>query len=223
MSAYQSLQKKLGYQFSDIALLQLALTHRSVHKTKNNERLEFLGDSVLSVIVSTALFQRNPKLREGELSQLRAALVRGETIADMAEALGVSSCLQLGIGEDKAGGRKRASILAGAFEAILGAIYLDSNFGIAQACVLRWYGDRLSCVSAMESVKDAKSQLQEWLQARRYPLPEYSVTITGADHAQTFDVVCHVDGFSIETTGQSTSRRRAEQIAAKHFLEQVNE
>lgn len=223
MSDLMALQKKLGYVFKDHSLLELALSHRSVHKLNNNERLEFLGDSVLSLVASTKLYWHQSNMREGELSQLRAALVRGDTIAQIAEDLGVGPCLYLGSGEAKTGGHKRASILAGAFEAILGAIYLDAGFETAQNCVLRWYGDRFSSAEAIATMKDAKSALQEWLQARQLPLPEYTVTISGADHAQTFDVVCQVTGIDIQSSGQSTSRRRAEQIAAKNFLDKIDE
>jgi len=223
MNDLKPLQKNLGYQFQDESLLEWALTHRSKHKTKNNERLEFLGDAVLSLVISTSLFDRYPKEREGELSRLRAALVKGETIAKLARKLGLDQYIKLGVGELKSGGSERESILAGAFEAVLGAIYRDADFEVARKVLLAWYGDLLDQIHLITDVKDAKTCLQEYLQARQFPLPVYEVTTSGRAHAQTFDVVCKVEGFSIEGHGQSSSRRKAEQIAAKEFLDQLND
>ncbi len=221
MTNLKSLQKNLHHSFKDEALLTHALTHRSKQKTKNNERLEFLGDSVLSLIISTHLFRHYPKIREGELSRLRAALVKGETIAKIANTVGMGECLQLGVGELKSGGHQRESILAGAFEAVIGAIYLDSDFQTVQHCVLRWYGDLIETIDTQTDVKDAKTTLQEWLQAKQMSLPSYEFSVTGDAHKQTFTVICRVDGLSFETKGVSTSRRKAEQIAAKLFLNQL--
>lgn len=218
MRNIKSLQKNLGHHFHSEALLMHALTHRSKQKFANNERLEFLGDSVLSLIISTELFHRYPKAREGELSRLRAALVKGETIAKIANELGIGDCLQLGVGELKSGGHQRESILAGAFESVIGAIYCDANFEVARDCVLRWYGHCIERIDDLTDVKDAKTTLQEWLQARQMPLPTYDFIVTGNAHAQEFTVTCHVDGVDFETQGVSTSRRKAEQIAAKQFL-----
>lgn len=215
------LQKNLGYVFTTNDLLLSALTHRSKQKVKNNERMEFLGDSILSLIISTEIFHRHPQLREGELSRLRAALVKGETIAKIAFELGIGDCLQLGVGELKSGGHQRESILAGAFEAVIGAIYCDAGFSVAQSCVLRWYGDLIDRIDDLTDVKDAKTILQEWLQARKIELPTYDFTVTGDAHAQSFHVICRVNGLPYETQGKSTSRRKAEQIAAKLFLEKL--
>ena len=223
MKNLTALQNKLGYQFSDESLLECALTHRSKHKSQNNERLEFLGDAVLSLVISTALFERHPGAREGELSRLRAALVKGETIAKLARKLGLDECVKLGIGELKSGGSARESILAGAFEGVLGAVYRDSDFITARDVLLGWYGDLFDHIHSITDVKDAKSKLQEYLQARYLPLPTYEVITSGRAHAQTFDVVCKVEGLAIEAHGQSSSRRKAEQIAAKEFLDQLND
>ncbi|EKD77552.1 MAG: hypothetical protein ACD_42C00297G0002 [uncultured bacterium] len=218
MTNFKALQEKINYHFQSEALLMHALTHRSKQKTKNNERLEFLGDSILSLIISTELFHRYEKSQEGDLSRLRAALVKGETIAKIASELGVGDHLRLGVGELKSGGHQRESILAGAFEAIIGAIYCDSDFQTTQQYVLRWYGDLFDTINTQTDVKDAKTMLQEWLQARKMMLPVYEATATGDAHAQEFTVICRVVGFDFETTGVSTNRRKAEQIAAKQFL-----
>lgn len=236
MMTLKALQKNLGYLFQDTALLLSALTHRSKnqrsasnqekstlpHHLKNNERLEFLGDSVLSLIITSEIFYRYPTVREGELSRLRAALVKGETIAKIAFELGIGDSLQLGVGELKSGGYRRESILAGAFEAVIGAIFCDSDFLTVKQCVLQWYGDLIDHIDDLTDVKDAKTMLQEWMQARQKPLPTYEFMVTGDAHAQQFTVTCHVDGFSFETQGQSTNRRKAEQIAAKVFLKKLS-
>jgi len=218
----KTLQKKLGHIFHDEALLTHALTHRSKQRTTiNNERLEFLGDSILSLIISTELFHRYPQWQEGELSRLRAALVKGETIAKIASELDIGEYLQLGVGELKSGGHQRESILAGAFEAVIGAIYCDADFQIAQQCVLRWYGNTIEKIDDLTDVKDAKTTLQEWMQARQMPLPIYECTVKGDAHAQTFTVTCCVDGLPHKTKGVSTSRRKAEQIAAKAYINKL--
>ncbi|OGT45572.1 MAG: ribonuclease III [Gammaproteobacteria bacterium RIFCSPHIGHO2_12_FULL_38_11] len=217
----KTLQQHLNYSFKNEELLTLALTHRSKQKVKNNERLEFLGDSVLSAIIATEIFSRHAKLREGELSRLRAALVKGETIAKIAAELGLGDCLNLGIGELKSGGHQRESILAGCFEAIIAAIYLDSDFQTVQKCVLQWYGDYIAKIDSVTDVKDAKTILQEQMQAQKMPLPFYRCKTTGAAHKQTFTVTCQVNGLPHKTCGVSASRRKAEQIAAKLFLENL--
>ncbi|HLB56657.1 MAG TPA: ribonuclease III [Coxiellaceae bacterium] len=214
----KSLQATLGHTFRDEKLLTLALTHRSKQKLKNNERLEFLGDSILSLIISTEIFHRHSKMHEGELSRLRAALVKGETIAKIAQELGMSECLQLGAGELKSGGHQRESILSGAFEAVIGAIYCDSDFPTVQKCVLHWYSNLIETIDAKTDVKDAKTILQEYLQAKKMELPVYKFSVTGDAHQQTFTVICSVDGFAFKTKGVSTNRKKAEQIAAKLFL-----
>lgn len=222
MSNIKTLQTKLGHTFRDESLLMHALTHRSKKASRNNERLEFLGDSILSLIISTDLFYRHPKFREGELSRIRAALVKGETIAKIATELGIGDCLQLGVGELKSGGHQRESILAGAFESVIAAIYCDADFQTVQKCVLRWYGNYIEKIDAITDVKDAKTTLQEWLQARQLPLPTYECTMSGDAHEQQFYVVCHVEGLPHQTKGVSTSRRKAEQIAAKLFLNKIS-
>lgn len=216
------LQKHLNYTFKNEALITRALTHRSHQKSNNNERLEFLGDSILSLIISTELFHRYPKQREGDLSRIRAALVKGETIAKIANALHIGDYLQLGVGELKSGGHQRSSILAGAFEAIIGAIYLDADFQTAQQCVLKWYGSLIETIDTQTDVKDAKTILQEWMQARQMPLPTYECVESGKAHTLQFTVICRVDGFKFETKGMSTTRRKAEQIAAKLFLNKLS-
>jgi len=158
------LQERLGYQFSDVSLLENALTHRSMAGL-NNERLEFLGDAVLSHIVAEELYRRYPKAREGELSRMRSSLVKGDRIVELAKSLNLSSYLRLGIGEQKSGGQHRQSILADAFEAIIGAVYLDGGIEACRSSVLRWYGEGIESLSRVTPEKDAKSALQEWLQA----------------------------------------------------------
>lgn len=221
MTNLGALQKHLNYQFKNELLLTSALTHRSKHKTKNNERLEFLGDSILSLIISTEIFQTHDKIREGELSRLRAAFVKGETIAKLALELGIGNCLQLGVGELRSGGHQRESILAGAFEAVIGAIYCDSNFETTQKCVLQWYRDLFDRLDELTDIKDAKTILQEITQAKKLPLPIYEFVATGHAHEQQFEVTCHVEGLPYKTSGKSTSRRKAEQIAAKAYLEKM--
>lgn len=223
MTDLKELQKRLGYTFQDVTLLVRAITHRSKHKVENNERLEFLGDSVLSLVISDALFVKYPDAREGELSRLRAALVKGETISKLALTLELDRAMHLGIGELKSGGHQRASILAGTFESVIGAIYRDSDLETIRKIILKWYGNRIYDVESVTDVKDAKSRLQEWLQAQYLPLPHYEVVASGRAHAQTFDVTCTVEGLEIKTHGRSSSRRKAEQLAAKQFLEKINE
>jgi len=216
------LQERLGYQFKDIALLENALTHRSVGGL-NNERLEFLGDAVLSHIVAEELYLRHPEAREGELSRMRSSLVKGERIAELAKHLDLSPCLRLGVGEQKSGGHHRQSILADAFEAVIGAVYLDAGIDVSRQCVLQWYGEGIESLSEATPEKDPKSSLQEWLQAHKLPLPIYDATITGEAHAQTFHVTCRVEGLEYTAEGTSTSRRKAEQEAALIFLDLLDE
>ncbi len=220
--AYVKLMQRLGYQFKELDLLRRALTHRS-HQDKNNERLEFLGDAILGMVVGDELFHRYPKAREGELSRMRSSLVSGEVLAELAQELQLQDYIRLGMGEEKSGGRQRPSILSDVVEAIIAAIYLDGGLGQARACVLGWHQKRMTHLVSGEAVKDAKSQLQEWLQARHMPLPHYESTVSGAAHQQTFKVNCQVKGMSIQAQGVSSSRRKAEQMAALHFLEKLNE
>ncbi|MGE0080630.1 MAG: ribonuclease III [Thiohalomonadaceae bacterium] len=216
------LTQALGYDFSAPDLLRSALTHRSFG-SKHNERLEFLGDAVLSFIVSSELYARFPSLDEGRLSRLRASLVKGDTLADLARSLDLGDYLQLGSGELKSGGFRRASILADAMEAVIGAVYLDGGIDAARRVVLALYGDNLDNVSSgAGSLKDPKTRLQEHLQSRRLPLPHYEVvSVTGEAHDQTFVVRCFVHSLPEPTEGVGASRRRAEQAAAEAALNQL--
>lgn len=217
MNHFNELIKCLGHQFNNVELLKIALTHCS-SSSNNNERLEFLGDSILGFIITSELYQRRPEAREGDLSRMRASVVNGDVLAQLSIDLGVNKNLQLGISEKKSGGNRRRSILADALEAIVGAIYVDAGLDICRWCVLNWYGERVDDLSKLIPKKDAKSLLQEWLQARKLPLPVYTVKISGEAHAQTFTVSCSIKGLSHKTIGIDTTRRRAEQIAAKRFL-----
>lgn len=215
----QTLLGKLGYKFNNSHLFDLALTHRS-YGGENNERLEFLGDSLLNTIIATELFHRFPSQKEGQLSRLRAALVKGETLAEMAREFQIGDCLRLGEGELKSGGYRRASLLADAVEAIIAAIFLDSDFATCRQCVLSWFASRLEAVNPDKSAKDPKSELQELLQGKGQPLPEYEIKkVHGAAHEQTFTVTCRVSLLADPITTQGTSRRGAEKAAAKKALQ----
>lgn len=210
--------RKLGLVFSDNTLLEKALTHRSAGSS-NNERLEFLGDAVLGVAVAELLYHRYPLADEGELSRYRARLVRRETLADVGRELDLGDHLVLGSGELKSGGFRRESIIADALESVIGAVYLDSGFDKSLALVSRLLGDRIEELSELDELKDAKTRLQEYLQARQMELPEYEVTdVHGQPHAQTFFVKCCVPGLKDVITGKGSSRRRAEQQAAHKAL-----
>ena len=214
------LMERLGYQFKDPELLELALSHRSVGK-RNNERLEFLGDSILSFVVSDALFRQFPSAREGQLSQMRAQLVKGETLAEIAREFCLGDFLILGPGEMKSGGHRRQSILADTVEALIGAIYIDSDIETIRNAVLSWFDGRLASIESAEGAhKDAKTLLQELLQARKKPLPTYTLIGTsGSDHQQSFDVCCEVAAVNRRFNGQGSSRRAAEQAAAQMALD----
>lgn len=212
------LQQRLGYSFRELALLNLALTHRSVGKS-NNERLEFLGDSLVNYVVAEHLYRKFPEALEGQLSRLRAKLVRGSYLATLANGLEIGDCLVLGTGERKSGGRRRDSILADAVEAIAGAILLDSDFETAHRAVSGWFDQSLD-VLVMDDERDSKTRLQEWLQGRGYPLPDYALeSISGADHEQVFTVSCAVAPLATALQGSGKSRRAAEQAAAERILE----
>lgn len=218
---WERLQQAVGYRFVQPALLAQALTHRS-HSTPHNERLEFLGDSVLNCVIAGELFYRFARLREGELSRLRANLVRQEALHQIAQDLSLGDYLRLGEGELKSGGYTRPSILADALEALIGAIFLDGGFDAAQEALRRLYGDALNALDPTAAGKDPKTMLQEFLQARRIALPKYSVISTqGAAHNQLFEVECVIAAFSIRTTGGGASRRVAEQEAAQRAYEQI--
>lgn len=217
--AIQNLQRKIGYTFKDETLLKLALTHRSADK-KHNERIEFLGDSILSFIIAEELYTRYPRSSEGDMSRLRATLVRGKTLAEMGREFGVGECIFLGPGEMKSGGARRDSILEDVMESMIGAIYLDSDMDQVKALVLAWYQSRLERFKPGQSQKDAKTQLQEFLQGRKKKLPVYSVTnITGEAHDQRFFVECAVQDMKKLFTGEGVSRRAAEQQAAQKALD----
>ena len=219
--AIDNLCRQLGYQFDDLTLLENALTHRSASAI-NNERLEFLGDSILSFVITTELYKRFPELDEGKLSRLRASLVKGETLAELARELSLGDYLRLGSGELKSGGFRRDSILADSFEALLGAIFLDSDIETIQSLILSLFTDRLATVSPDTSLKDPKTRLQELLQAEHKELPEYSVEeVAGKAHEQEFKVSCRVDGLKHVTIGIASSRRKAEQVAASKALKQL--
>ncbi len=218
---YQRLEQRLGYQFENQRQLQLALTHRS-HGATNNERLEFLGDSILNFIIGEALFNRFADAREGQLSRLRSQLVKGETLAELAREFEVGDYLILGEGELKSGGRNRDSILADSVEAIIGAIYTERGLDVCRERVLSWFASRLDAIGIDTSAKDAKSRLQEYLQAQRQPLPEYAViNIGGEGHAQVFTIECRVALAKKPTQASASSRREAEKQCALLMLKQL--
>ena len=217
----QSVARKLGHVFSDAALLKTALTHRSFG-TPNNERLEFLGDGILDFVIAAALFHRFPNLPEGDLSRLRANLVRQESLHRLALELGIGDVLRLGEGELRSGGAQRPSILADALEALFGAIYLDAGFTAAQEVIDKLYAPLIDELRPGHFQKDAKTRLQEWLQGRKKPLPRYQLMeTTGAAHEQRFAVACHIDSPALRTIGHGSSRRIAEQVAAELALKEL--
>ena len=216
-----SLCKRLDYRFNDASLFTEALTHRSVG-SNNNERLEFLGDSVLNFVIAHELFKRFPDLREGDLSRLRASLVNGESLADIARELGLGDFIKLGSGELRSGGHRRSSILADCVESLIGAVYCDSNFERCRELILRLYKNKLQTIPDLQSLKDPKTRLQELLQARKHALPQYEVThVSGKAHEQLFEVSCHIDEPAITTTAKGRSRRKAEQQAAEAAIAEL--
>lgn len=215
---YVSLQQRIGYEFSNKSLLQQALSHRSVG-ANNNERLEFIGDSILNCTVAQALYHSLPKENEGVLSRLRADLVCEATLAEIARDWDLGACLILGQGEIKSGGASKPSILSDAVEAIIGAIYIEAGMEKAQECVDSWYQKRVANVNTGQRNKDAKTRLQEFVQKSQTKLPVYTVLeVSGADHAQNFRVSCTIPSMLEEATGTGTSRRKAEQAAAEAAL-----
>jgi len=215
------LERRLGHAFADPSLAAQALTHRSFG-TPHNERLEFLGDSLLNCAVATILYERFPKLPEGDLSRLRAGLVNQSSLSEVATALGLGERLRLGEGELKSGGFRRPSILADAVEALLGAVFLDAGFTAVQKCVAMLLEDKLERAQGAPVNKDPKTELQEHLQGRKLQLPRYTVMKTeGEAHDQTFTVDCVVDDLGLKATGQGASRRAAEQTAAQGVLAQL--
>jgi ribonuclease-3 len=218
--AKPALLRRLGHAFKNPALADQALTHRSFGGV-HNERLEFLGDSILNLLVAEALFQRFPDTREGELTRMRASLVKGETLAAIARELQMGDSLRLGVGEMKSGGWRRDSILADALEAMVGAIYLDAGLDACRDRLLSWYGERLQQVLPGDVNKDAKTRLQELLQGRSQALPTYRLHAThGEAHNQNFEMVCQVPSIAGQSFhGQGSSRRGAEQAAAQAALD----
>lgn len=220
-SKMHHLCRALGYEFKTPALLQQALTHCSAG-IKNNERFEFLGDSILSVVIAHALFEKFPQESEGQLSRLRAYLVKGEMLACIAQDIKLGDYLVLGPGELRSGGHRRASILADALEAIFAAVFIDRGFSASRQVILHLYQTRLQDKQLNDNLKDAKTQLQEYLQAKKHPLPTYELThVTGHEHDQRFYVLCSVTQLKISSEGVGSNRRQAEQQAAMSVLEQL--
>jgi ribonuclease-3 len=216
------LYRRLGYNFKNSALLKQALTHCSAG-VLNNERYEFLGDSILSFVIANALFELFPDATEGQLSRLRAFLVRGEMLAEIATEVELGDFLFLGPGELRSGGFRRTSILADALEAVIAAVFLDGGIEVSKELVLNLYRSRLEDETLPNTLKDAKTLLQEYLQAAKKPLPQYNLTkIEGEEHAQIFYVSCKVSGVKNPATGIGTNRRKAEQDAAKQLLERLS-
>ncbi len=214
-----ALQQRLGHAFAQPGLLARALTHRS-YGIEHNERLEFLGDAVLNMAVSALLYQRFSGSDEGDLTRVRAHLVREESLHRAALALGLPQVVRLSDGETRGGGAQRASILADALEALIGAAFLDGGFDAAQQVVRRLFGELIDSTEIDNWSKDAKTELQEWLQARRLAVPVYRIAATrGQAHAQTFEVECEVPALALVERGEGRSRRSAEQQAARRMLE----
>ena len=212
--AIAQLEKALAYRFRDSGLLERALTHRSCG-ARNNERLEFLGDSILNHIIAEALFYKFKSVREGGMSRMRASLVKGETLAQVAAEIDLGSYIRLGPGEMRSGGHRRASILADTLEAIIGACLLDSDVERCRQLVMSLFATRLELLSADTLAKDSKTQLQEYLQSRGKALPDYQLDqISGAEHEKEFRVRCDLPEFSLSYSGSGSSRRKAEQMAA---------
>ncbi|MDR2614256.1 MAG: ribonuclease III [Candidatus Accumulibacter sp.] len=216
-----SLEQAVDYHFLDASLLRTALTHRS-HSSPHNERLEFLGDSILDAVIARQLYERFPRIPEGDLSRLRANLVCQDSLHRLALTLSLGDHLRLGEGELKSGGARRPSILADALEALFGAVWLDGGFDDASRVIARLYADMLAGIVSGKPIKDAKTDLQEYLQGRHLPLPKYTLTGTnGEAHAQCFTVACEIDCLRIRAQGQGGSRRAAEQVAAEKALEKL--
>lgn len=216
--ALSALQSRLGHRFADERLLQRALTHRSFG-ADHNERLEFLGDAVLNLAVSSLLYERFSGSDEGDLTRVRAHLVREDSLHRVALQLALPEALRLSDGESRGGGAQRPSILADAVEALIGATYLDGGFDAASRLVRALFGDLIASTEAESWTKDAKTELQEWLQARKLPVPAYRIVATrGQAHAQTFEVECAVSTLALAERGEGRSRRTAEQEAARRLL-----
>ena len=217
-SQLHQFESLLNYEFKNKSLLELALTHRSF-KGQNNERLEFLGDSILNFVVAELLFQKFPMSVEGDLSRLRSELVKASTLSEIGIEINVGSFIRLGEGELKSAGWRRPSILADTVEAIIGAIFIDSSINEAQSIIKRWLDNRIEMIDPNKIKKDAKSLLQEFLQSKKIELPKYEVgSIEGEAHSQNFIVQCHIPALDINVKGDGDSRKNAEQTAAKNAL-----
>lgn len=215
------MSKRIGYHFNDESLLLQALTHRSA-KGVHNERLEFLGDSILGFVIAEALYQQFPKHDEGDLTRMRSSLVKGVTLAELGRHFMLGEHLILGAGELKSGGHKRDSILEDTVEAIIGAVYLDSGQSACKKLILHWFEERLSVIKPGNEQKDPKTRLQEFLQGRKIALPDYEVTeITGQSHNQQFTVCCTTSVIDKVVIAKGTSRRKAEQSAAQQVLDLI--
>ncbi len=222
---YRNLVKSLNYSFTDYSFLQLALTHRS-YAVVHNERLEFLGDSILGMVIADQLYKQFPNVQEGDLTRMRSTLVRETTLAEIARDFKLSDYLRMGPGEMKSGGYRRDSVLADAVESILGAIYLDSgrNFEVVRAVLLGWFTSRLETIHPGTDQKDPKSRLQELMQAKHMPLPHYTVVeVSGEEHDLHFEVKLELENLGLHFLGRGSSRRHAEQEAAEKALEQLQE
>jgi ribonuclease-3 len=212
-----------GYQFDKVELLEQALTHRSVSHSQNNERMEFLGDSILNLVITDHIYHRFPAADEGELSRIRASLVKEETLAIVARDIDLGDYIYLGGGELKSGGHRRESILSDALEAVIAAIYLDSNYAQAEQVILSLFRNCLQEISADTNLKDPKTRLQEHLQSQKMDLPIYEVTQTsGKSHSQVFTMSCSLATLNQSTKGEGTSRKKAEQKAADKMLEKLS-
>ncbi|MDA9599045.1 ribonuclease III [bacterium] len=217
------LQERLQYQFSDKELLSLALSHRSCG-SRNNERLEFLGDSILGITVTDFLYHQFPQAREGDLSRMRSHIVRAESLAQVAKNLELGPELSLGPGEMKSGGQRRDSILGDTVEALIGAVYLDSGIDKARRCIGIWFAELLDAASDVQPIKDAKTTLQEWLQQRSKPVPEYELVNTGGEaHSRLFTVSCKIDAVDKTVSATASSRRKAEQLVAEQLLAELEQ
>ena len=217
----EALERALGHRFANPRLLEQALTHRS-HSTPHNERLEFLGDSILNSVVAAELFARFPALEEGRLTRMRASLVREESLHRVALEIGLGDHLRLGKGALKSGDFRRASVLADALEAVIGGVFLDAGFDAAREMIVRVLAPALDVLDPKAVTKDSKTRLQEWLQGHKYALPQYAVVAThGAGHNQLFEVECLIGELEVRTVGTGASRRAAEQDAARQAFARI--
>ena len=222
-SNVRQLEERLQYQFRVPELLSLALSHRSCGSS-NNERLEFLGDSILGVTVTDFLYHQFPQAREGDLSRMRSQIVRAESLAQVAKKLQLGPELSLGPGEMKSGGQRRDSILGDTVEALIGAVYLDTGIDAARGAVNNWFKELLAAASDAQPVKDAKTALQEWLQQRSKPVPQYELVNTGGEaHSRLFTVSCKIDQVNKTISATASSRRKAEQLVAEQLLSELEQ